>query len=78
MTLSAVYSLPNRLVVLIIRIYQGFISPALPRSCRFTPSCSNYALQAFQKYSLPKAIYLSVWRIIRCNPFCQGGYDPLP
>ncbi|PKN74843.1 MAG: membrane protein insertion efficiency factor YidD [Candidatus Cloacimonetes bacterium HGW-Cloacimonetes-2] len=71
-------SIPNYTFIGIIRFYQRIISPALPPSCRFTPSCSAYALQAFRKYNFIKAIRLSVWRILRCNPFCKGGYDPLP
>lgn len=78
MILTVILSLPSRLAVMTIRFYQMAISPALPRSCRFTPSCSNYALQAYLKYPILKATYLSVWRILRCNPFCKGGYDPLP
>jgi uncharacterized protein len=78
MILSVILSLPSRLAVVVIRFYQMAISPALPRSCRFTPSCSNYALQAYHKYPILKATYLSAWRILRCNPFCKGGYDPLP
>lgn len=78
MKLSAIYRLPRHLAQGLIRMYQKGISPFLPKSCRFTPSCSEYALQAFGKYPLFKAFYLSGWRILRCNPFCRGGYDPLP
>lgn len=78
MTLDSVISLPSKLMQLLIRLYQMVISPVLPKSCRFTPTCSAYAHLAFQRYSFPKALGLSVWRILRCNPFCQGGYDPLP
>ena len=61
-----------------IRFYQRFISPLLPRSCRFTPSCSEYALTAFRERNIFAAIILSCWRVLRCNPFCKGGYDPVP
>ena len=61
-----------------IRFYQRFISPLLPRSCRFTPSCSEYALTAFRERNIFAAIILSTWRILRCNPFGRGGYDPVP
>ncbi|HOH97935.1 MAG TPA: membrane protein insertion efficiency factor YidD [Candidatus Cloacimonadota bacterium] len=71
-------SLPNHFFILLIRLYKAVISPWLPRSCRFTPSCSSYAMQAFQHYKVPKALYLSIRRILRCNPFHPGGYDPLP
>jgi putative membrane protein insertion efficiency factor len=72
------FHLPNRAFELLIRTYQMTFSTVLPRSCRFEPSCSNYALQAFRKYNVFKALALTVWRVLRCNPFCKGGYDPLP
>ena len=61
-----------------IRFYRSFISPLKPPCCRFTPTCSEYALQAIEKYGALKGSWLAVKRIIRCNPFCKGGYDPLP
>ncbi|MBC8313460.1 MAG: membrane protein insertion efficiency factor YidD [Candidatus Cloacimonetes bacterium] len=61
----------------IIKIYQNLISPMFPKSCRFVPSCSNYSKRAFKKYGIFKGFYLSVYRILRCNPFCKGGNDPL-
>ncbi|MDY0171909.1 MAG: membrane protein insertion efficiency factor YidD [Candidatus Cloacimonadaceae bacterium] len=78
MAVNSLISLPSKLFMLLIRFYQKVISPVLPQSCRFTPSCSTYAYQAFQRYNFPRALRLSVWRIMRCNPFCRGGYDPLP
>ncbi|QTQ12969.1 membrane protein insertion efficiency factor YidD [Treponema parvum] len=63
---------------LLIRIYQVCISPLFPRCCRFYPTCSNYAMEAIKKHGSVKGIYLSFKRIIRCNPFCSGGYDPVP
>ncbi|QTQ15220.1 membrane protein insertion efficiency factor YidD [Treponema parvum] len=63
---------------LLIRIYQVCISPLFPRCCRFYPTCSNYAIEAIKKYGSIKGIYLSFKRIVRCNPFCSGGYDPVP
>ncbi|MDY6915335.1 MAG: membrane protein insertion efficiency factor YidD [Candidatus Cloacimonadota bacterium] len=68
----------NRLVILLIKIYRKVISPYLPATCRFTPTCSVYASQAFQKYNFFKAIKLSVLRILKCHPFHAGGNDPLP
>jgi putative membrane protein insertion efficiency factor len=68
----------NRVILFLISIYRRFISPMLPDSCRFDPTCSVYAQQAFGKYNFFKALYLSVSRILRCNPFHRGGYDPLP
>ncbi|HPM05192.1 MAG TPA: membrane protein insertion efficiency factor YidD [Candidatus Cloacimonas sp.] len=69
---------PNLLFIGLIRFYQLALSPLLPRSCRFTPSCSSYGYAAFQKYNFFKAFCLTAWRILRCNPFNKGGYDPLP
>jgi putative membrane protein insertion efficiency factor len=62
----------------IIRGYQYFLSPLLPRSCRFYPTCSHYAVEALQRHGLFTGVYLSVRRIIRCHPFHPGGYDPVP
>ena len=68
----------NFIPVMLIKFYQRFISPLLPPSCRFYPSCSSYGLQAFKTYPLHKALWLTAYRILRCNPFNPGGYDPLP
>lgn len=61
-----------------IRFYQKHISPALPNACRFTPTCSQYALEAIQKYGAFRGTGMAIWRILRCNPFSKGGYDPVP
>lgn len=61
-----------------IRGYQRFLSPLLPRSCRFFPTCSAYALQAVDRHGAPKGLMLGVLRILRCHPFHDGGYDPVP
>lgn len=61
-----------------IRLYQISISPLFLPSCRFYPTCSNYALEAIKKYGSLKGTWLTVKRILRCNPFCNGGYDPVP
>lgn len=66
----------NELFIILIKIYQ-FIFKYAPKVCRFTPSCSEYSLQAFKKYNFFKALFLTICRILRCNPFCKGGYDPL-
>ncbi|HNV43167.1 MAG: membrane protein insertion efficiency factor YidD [Spirochaetes bacterium] len=66
------------LAICIIRLYKLFISPLLPPSCRFTPTCSSYALQAYKKYNFFKASFLTIKRILRCHPFSKGGYDPVP
>ncbi|NWF50335.1 MAG: membrane protein insertion efficiency factor YidD [Ignavibacteriaceae bacterium] len=64
-------------LIYLIKLYQKFISPILPPSCRFYPSCSEYAVQALSKYGIIKGSLKSIWRIIRCNPFNKGGYDPV-
>lgn len=63
----------------LIRFYQKFLSP-LKRNptCRFTPTCSAYAIEAYRKRGFFVGTALTVWRILRCNPFCPGGYDPVP
>lgn len=70
----------NRLVVLVVsapvRIYQRLISPALPRRCKYEPTCSAYALGAIRAYGPARGLVLSAWRLLRCNPFSHGGYDP--
>jgi len=64
--------------VLLIRIYQLFISPLLGPKCRFTPTCSQYALEAFKKYGPFKGFYLALRRIVKCHPWGGHGYDPIP
>jgi putative membrane protein insertion efficiency factor len=59
-----------------VRGYQYLIRPLLPPLCRFTPGCSEYFILAVRKYGPVKGAAKGVWRICRCNPFCQGGYDP--
>jgi putative membrane protein insertion efficiency factor len=71
-------ALPRRALVLLIRGYQIAISPALPPSCRFTPSCSQYALEAISRYGALKGSWLAARRLSRCHPFHPGGVDPVP
>ena len=61
----------------IVKIYQKFISPIFPPSCRFYPSCSEYAVQSITKYGTLKGGVKAIWRILRCNPFNKGGFDPV-
>ena len=61
-----------------ILVYRRVISPLTPPSCRFTPSCSAYAEEALRTMNPIKAVTLIAWRIVRCQPFCEGGYDPVP
>ncbi|MBO6018154.1 MAG: membrane protein insertion efficiency factor YidD [Prevotella sp.] len=66
------------LLVLPIRFYQTCISPFTPPSCRFTPTCSQYAREAIVKHGPIKGLGLAIWRILRCNPWGGSGYDPVP
>lgn len=66
------------LFILLIRLYQGLISPFLPNACRFQPTCSEYAKQAFMKYGFMKAFRLTIKRLSSCHPWGGSGYDPLP
>ena len=65
-------------MIWLISLYRKFISPIKPPCCRFTPTCSAYAIEAFRKRGFFIGFILTVWRILRCNPFCKGGYDPVP
>ena len=65
-------------LILLIKIYQKAISPLLPDSCRFQPTCSQYAVEALRTHGFIRGSALTVWRILRCNPWCPGGYDPVP
>lgn len=67
-----------RLLLLPIRFYQVAITPYTPPSCRFTPTCSEYARQALIKHGPVKGLALAIWRILRCNPWGGSGYDPVP
>ncbi len=68
----------KRVALLLIRGYQRTLSPLLPASCRFVPSCSDYGYQAIEKYGIIRGGAMAVWRIMRCNPFHKGGFDPVP
>ncbi len=68
----------KHVMIWLIRLYQKFISPIKRPCCRFTPTCSAYAVEAFQKRGFFVGTVLTVWRILRCNPFSRGGYDPVP
>jgi putative membrane protein insertion efficiency factor len=71
-------SLPiKRIFIWLIKGYRYFISPLLPPACRFTPTCSSYAIEAIERYGAWRGAYLATRRILRCHPFCRGGYDPV-
>jgi putative membrane protein insertion efficiency factor len=70
---------PRWLLLALIRVYQKTISPALPRdTCRYYPSCSHYGYQAIYKFGAIKGSWMATWRVLRCNPFNPGGFDPVP
>ena len=60
-----------------IRLYQLVISPALPRRCKYEPTCSRYAVQAIGRYGILRGLVLAGWRLLRCNPWSHGGFDPV-
>ncbi len=76
--IGRIRSLPKQLLLGLIRYYRRSISPRHPPTCRFTPTCSKYALEAVEKYGALKGGFLALKRILRCNPFSKGGYDPVP
>ncbi|MFZ1924862.1 MAG: membrane protein insertion efficiency factor YidD [Solirubrobacteraceae bacterium] len=57
-------------------VYQRVISPALPRRCKYEPTCSRYAVQVVREYGILRGLVLATWRLLRCNPWSDGGYDP--
>lgn len=75
---KAVLQFIGWLLILPIRFYQKYISPLTPATCRFTPTCSHYAIEAIRKHGPFKGLALAVWRILRCNPWGGSGYDPVP
>ena len=76
--IAFLHDLPKRFLLALLRFYKREISTYLPPSCRFVPTCSEYAMQAVAKYGAVKGGYLAVRRILRCHPFHPGGYDPVP
>lgn len=68
----------RRILIAPIKVYQRFISPLLPAACIYTPTCSQYAVEAIERYGIGKGSWLAIRRIVRCSPFHDGGYDPVP
>lgn len=68
----------KKVFILIIRFYQTAISPHTSAKCKYYPTCSNYGLEAIERFGAFKGLALTVWRFLRCNPFSKGGYDPVP
>jgi putative membrane protein insertion efficiency factor len=68
----------KKILIAIIHFYQKFLSPLKSTKCPYIPSCSQYGLEAIEKHGALKGSLLAAWRILRCNPFSKGGYDPVP
>ncbi|MDO5409841.1 MAG: membrane protein insertion efficiency factor YidD [Lachnospiraceae bacterium] len=68
----------KKCLITLIRFYRRYISPMRPPCCKYVPTCSQYAIIAIERYGALKGGALAVWRILRCNPFAKGGYDPVP
>jgi len=68
----------RKLLIALVRFYQKALSPHLPASCRYQPSCSHYALTALERYGALRGGWMAFRRVLRCNPFSRGGYDPVP
>ena len=68
----------KKFIIFLIELYRKYISPMKSTKCPYTPTCSEYGLEAVKKYGALKGGFLALWRIIRCNPFSKGGYDPVP
>jgi putative membrane protein insertion efficiency factor len=67
----------REIVIAPIRVYQRVISPLLPRRCKYHPTCSAYAVDAVREFGILRGLVLAVWRLLRCNPWSHGGYDPV-
>lgn len=66
------------ILIKLIKFYRKFISPLTPPSCKYTPTCSQYGLEAIERFGALKGSALALWRFLRCNPWSRGGYDPVP
>lgn len=72
------WHLPAELLVRLVRLYQVWISPMTPPSCRYSPVCSQYAVEALRERGAVLGVVLTLWRLLRCNPWQSGGWDPVP
>jgi putative membrane protein insertion efficiency factor len=75
---SVANAVANAALIALIRVYQYAVSPMLGQRCKYYPSCSNYAIGALREHGVIRGVGLASWRILRCNPFSNGGYDPVP
>ena len=71
-------SISAKALIMLVKAYQYLLSPLLGSNCRYTPSCSSYTIEAIQLHGAAKGFLMGVWRILRCNPFSKGGYEPVP
>lgn len=76
--LNFIIKLPANILILLIKIYQYTLSPFIGRNCRYTPTCSNYGIEAIRKYGAIKGGWLTIKRVASCNPWGGSGYDPVP
>jgi uncharacterized protein len=76
-TASQIARIARGVVVAPIALYQRVISPAIPRRCKYEPTCSRYAVEAIREYGILRGAVLATWRLLRCNPWSYGGYDPV-
>ena len=67
----------KRVMISLIKVYRKYISPMSGPKCKFIPTCSQYSIEAIEKYGILKGGIMSIWRILRCNPFSKGGFDPV-
>jgi putative membrane protein insertion efficiency factor len=68
----------KRVLLSALRFYKAQVSPALPPACRYTPTCSEYAIEAVERYGAWRGLLMAIRRVVACNPFARGGYDPVP
>jgi putative membrane protein insertion efficiency factor len=68
----------KRVSLAVIGAYQRWVSPSLPRRCRYEPTCSAYAVESIKRFGILRGAVLAAWRLLRCNPFSHGGFDPVP
>jgi putative membrane protein insertion efficiency factor len=76
--LRAVMALPQNALILLVKGYRLLLSPSLGSACRFEPSCSAYSLESLQRHGAVAGTGLTLWRLVRCHPWCDGGHDPVP
>lgn len=67
----------KRIPIFLISLYQRLVSPLIPRRCKYHPTCSQYSIDAIREWGLLRGLGMSVWRVLRCNPFSHGGHDPV-